>query len=92
MCSFLCSLALLANACVHLEVQSISDGSLVDPALSNPSCGDSAQSDPKHVIRRSIHPPPAFGSSPNLEALALEADKSEDQDGDSSVHANSHFS
>ncbi|MBA0677060.1 hypothetical protein Goari_018487, partial [Gossypium aridum] len=73
-------------------VQSISDGSLVDPALSNPSCGDSAQSDPKHVIRRSIHPPPAFGSSPNLEALALEADKSEDQDGDSSVHANSHFS
>ncbi|MBA0760240.1 hypothetical protein Gotri_022999 [Gossypium trilobum] len=74
------------------QVQSISDGSLVDPALSNPSCGDSAQSDPKHVKRRSIHPPPAFGSSPNLEALALEADKSEDQDGDSSVHANSHFS
>ncbi|MBA0706476.1 hypothetical protein Golax_018582 [Gossypium laxum] len=74
------------------QVQSISDGSLVDPALSNPSCGDSAQSDPKHVIRQSIHPPPAFGSSPNLEALALEADKSEDEDGDSSVHANSHFS
>ncbi|KAH6813270.1 ACT-like protein tyrosine kinase family protein [Perilla frutescens var. frutescens] len=30
----------------------------------------------------SIHPPPAFGSSPNLEALALQAIKSEVQDGD----------
>ena len=39
----------------------------------------------------SIHPPPAFGSSPNLEALALEANNSKDQDEDSSVHANSHF-
>jgi hypothetical protein len=39
----------------------------------------------------SIHPPPAFGSSPNLEALALEANKFDDQDGDNSVHANSKF-
>ncbi|KAG5526854.1 hypothetical protein RHGRI_032946 [Rhododendron griersonianum] len=31
----------------------------------------------------SIHPPPAFGSSPNLEGLALEANKS--QNGDSTV-------
>lgn len=40
----------------------------------------------------SIHPPPAFGSSPNLEALALEATKYENDDGDNSVHANSMFS
>lgn len=33
----------------------------------------------------SIHPPPAFGSSPNLEALALEVSKSEVQDGDSAI-------
>ena len=39
----------------------------------------------------SIHPPPAFGSSPNLEALALEANQFDDKDGDNSVHANSKF-
>ncbi|XP_031285907.1 serine/threonine-protein kinase STY46-like isoform X4 [Pistacia vera] len=42
--------------------------------------------------RQSIHPPPAFGSSPNLEALAIEANKSEDMDGDNSVHANAQYS
>ncbi|XP_044490065.1 serine/threonine-protein kinase STY46-like isoform X4 [Mangifera indica] len=42
--------------------------------------------------RQSVHPPPAFGSSPNLEALAIEANKSEDIDGDNSVHANAQFS
>ena len=31
----------------------------------------------------SIHPPPAFGSSTNLEALALEVSKSQGQDQDS---------
>ncbi|XWS67689.1 hypothetical protein CRYUN_Cryun04dG0027400 [Craigia yunnanensis] len=75
-----------------VQVQSSSDGSLADSTLSNPLCEESAQSSPKHSSRQSIHPPPAFGSSPNLEALALEANKSQDQDGDSSVHANSHFS
>ncbi|KAK3015156.1 hypothetical protein RJ639_005302 [Escallonia herrerae] len=40
----------------------------------------------------SIHPPPAFGSSPNLEALALDANKSQIQDGESAVHAITKFS
>ncbi|CAK9149804.1 unnamed protein product [Ilex paraguariensis] len=35
----------------------------------------------------SIHPPLVFGSSPNLKALALEANKSQDQDGDNVVNA-----
>ncbi|CAN0845694.1 Serine/threonine-protein kinase STY46 [Linum grandiflorum] len=39
-----------------------------------------------------MHPPPAFGSSHNLEALALEEHDSDSQDGDHSVHANSKFS
>ncbi|XP_073033984.1 serine/threonine-protein kinase STY46-like isoform X3 [Primulina eburnea] len=34
----------------------------------------------------SIHPPPAFGSCPNLELLALEASSSEDQDGNRAVN------
>ncbi|XP_030461430.1 serine/threonine-protein kinase STY46-like isoform X1 [Syzygium oleosum] len=42
--------------------------------------------------RLSIHPPPAFGSSPNLELLALEGSESLQKDGDDSVHANGQFS
>ncbi|XP_010066311.2 serine/threonine-protein kinase STY46 [Eucalyptus grandis] len=42
--------------------------------------------------RLSIHPPPAFGSSPNLELLALEGSESLTKDGDNSVHANAQFS
>lgn len=38
----------------------------------------------------SVHPPPAFGSSPNLEALALEATRQDAQDGDS-VNDSSHL-
>ncbi|KAL6965147.1 Serine/threonine-protein kinase sty46 [Sarracenia purpurea var. burkii] len=34
---------------------------------------------------QSIHPPPAFGSSPNLEALALESNKSQGLDGDKDI-------
>ncbi|KAJ0447020.1 hypothetical protein HanPSC8_Chr13g0569431 [Helianthus annuus] len=33
------------------------------------------------------HPPPAFGSPPNLEALALEANESQVQNGDIAVNS-----
>ncbi|KAJ8530310.1 hypothetical protein K7X08_037145 [Anisodus acutangulus] len=39
----------------------------------------------KKEVSRSIHPPPAFGSSPNLEALACEVIKSEVQDEDAAA-------
>ncbi|KAL8488915.1 hypothetical protein ACS0TY_025002 [Phlomoides rotata] len=55
--------------------------------------GNSGESVHSRSPRRgSIHPPPAFGSSPNLEALALEAIKSEVQDGDSAVDAGGNIS
>ncbi|GFS34699.1 ACT-like protein tyrosine kinase family protein [Actinidia rufa] len=57
-----------------VQVLPTSDGNTVDSACSRSPRNDGAQS---------IHPPPAFGSSPNLEALALEA--SQPQDGDSDV-------
>ncbi|KAI3499293.1 hypothetical protein L1887_35088 [Cichorium endivia] len=38
---------------------------------------------PKQQPAQSIHPPPSFGSSPNLEALALEAHESQIRNGDS---------
>ncbi|KAK8311878.1 hypothetical protein V6Z11_D01G001000 [Gossypium hirsutum] len=60
-----------------VQVQSTSDG--------NSPSEESAQSSRKSSNRQSIHPPPAFGSSPNLGSLA-------DQDGDNSEHGNSHFS
>uniref|UniRef100_A0A2P2JU42 non-specific serine/threonine protein kinase n=1 Tax=Rhizophora mucronata TaxID=61149 RepID=A0A2P2JU42_RHIMU len=70
-----------------VQVHPVSDGSLADTVpLDSPGNKTSESS------RRSIHPPPAFGSSPNLEALVLGANNSEDQDDDDSVHANSKFS
>ncbi|XAR59870.1 Dual-specificity kinase [Bertholletia excelsa] len=59
-----------------VQVTSISDGDTAAVAHS---------SSPRSKGLQSIHPPPAFGSSPNLEALALEASKSQDQDGDNAV-------
>ncbi|XP_071691409.1 serine/threonine-protein kinase STY46 [Rutidosis leptorrhynchoides] len=44
-------------------------------------------SSPRHQQAQSIHPPPAFGSSPNLEALALEANESHVRNGDSAVNS-----
>ncbi|KAF6135637.1 hypothetical protein GIB67_028208 [Kingdonia uniflora] len=71
-----------------VQVPSISDGNFVDSALSSSPREDDAQSPSDYPSRQSIHPPPAFGSSPNLEGLALEASKT-DEDG--SVNANSLF-
>lgn len=70
-----------------VQVHPVSDG----------NSGDSVHSDfPKTEAaqissRQSIHPPPAFGSSPNLEVLSLE-NKIDGQDEDSSVHANTQIS
>lgn len=38
-------------------------------------------------ISLSVHPPPAFGSSPNLGALVLEASRQDVQDGDSDANS-----
>ncbi|KAJ9132685.1 hypothetical protein P3X46_033525 [Hevea brasiliensis] len=70
-----------------VQVHPVSDGNLFDSNLSDSPYKEDAQSSRKCVL-----PPPAFGSSPNLEALALEATKCESDDGDNSVHANSKFS
>ncbi|KAF0910702.1 hypothetical protein E2562_004694 [Oryza meyeriana var. granulata] len=63
-----------------VQVSPILDGNQTD-ADSN-TAGEEVAS---RLLNRqqSIHPPPAFGSSTNLEALALEASKSQGQDHDS---------
>ncbi|PON57223.1 Phosphorylase kinase, gamma catalytic subunit [Parasponia andersonii] len=70
-----------------VQVHPISDGNSVYPIHPGSPTEDIAQSS----SRQSLHPPPAFGSSPNLEALALEANNSEDKDEERSVHANTQF-
>ncbi|XP_057966395.1 serine/threonine-protein kinase STY46 [Malania oleifera] len=74
-----------------VQVQPTSDGNSVDSIQSHSPNKEDAQSSLNYSTRQSIHPPPAFGSSPNLEALALEASKSQVKDGDSSVHASALF-
>ncbi|KAJ8767007.1 hypothetical protein K2173_012516 [Erythroxylum novogranatense] len=68
----------------------------VHPVLEEDST-DSVPLDPlgskvNRITRQSIHPPPAFGSSPNLEALALGVIKSENEDVADFVHDNSNYS
>ncbi|KAL3539115.1 hypothetical protein ACH5RR_002481 [Cinchona calisaya] len=66
-----------------VQVPPVSDGNAVDSSGASP---------PRKEVSRSIHPPPAFGSSPNLEALAFEASKSPDEDGDIVLHPSSKVS
>ncbi|KAG9441756.1 hypothetical protein H6P81_017610 [Aristolochia fimbriata] len=68
-----------------VQVSPASDGNQYDSSESySPRQGD-GQSSSSNFSRPS-HPPPSFGSSPNLEALALEASKNI-QDGDSVANA-----
>ncbi|KAF8405477.1 hypothetical protein HHK36_010383 [Tetracentron sinense] len=73
-----------------VQVHPISNEDSVDSVHSNSSRIEDAQSS-IFPSRHSIHPPPSFGSSPNLETLALEANKSHVQDGDSAVNGSPHF-
>ncbi|XP_054777381.1 serine/threonine-protein kinase STY46-like [Prosopis cineraria] len=75
-----------------VQVQPISDGNSADSVRSEAPGKETGQFSSKHSGRQSIHPPPAFGSSPNLEALALEATKYEDLEVEHSVHAGEQYS
>lgn len=73
-----------------VQVQAISDEHSAEFADSC-SVKDTDHNSANFVGRQSIHPPPAFGSSPNLEALALEANNAQDLEVDQSVHARTQF-
>ncbi|XP_058753492.1 serine/threonine-protein kinase STY46-like isoform X3 [Vicia villosa] len=79
---------------VHLvQLHPSSDENPADSFQSNAPRVDSGQSSPKYSSRQgSIFPPPAFGSSPNLEALALEENDSEDSEEERYVHASVQYS
>uniref|UniRef100_A0A804KE30 Uncharacterized protein n=1 Tax=Musa acuminata subsp. malaccensis TaxID=214687 RepID=A0A804KE30_MUSAM len=69
-----------------VQVSPVPDGNQAGPSDSNTPGTRDAQSTSTY-FRQSVHPPPAFGSSPNLEALALEASRQQAQDGDSVANA-----
>nr|XP_010935196.1 serine/threonine-protein kinase STY46 isoform X3 [Elaeis guineensis] len=69
-----------------VQVSPVLDGRQVDSFDSNKPGEEDAQSTSNYLSRQSSHPPPAFGSSANLEALALEASKQYVQDGDSATN------
>ncbi|KAM4089480.1 hypothetical protein ACB094_07G155300 [Castanea mollissima] len=74
-----------------VQVHSTSDGNSAASAHSDFPAGEAAHNAINYSSRHSVHPPPAFGSSPNLEALALEAEKNHDPDEEHSVHASAQF-
>ncbi|KAK1360558.1 hypothetical protein POM88_045032 [Heracleum sosnowskyi] len=49
-------------------------------------------SSPRKEVVHSIHPPPAFGSSPNLDSLVIETKNTHVQDGDSATNASAKYS
>ncbi|KAI4297813.1 hypothetical protein L6164_037678 [Bauhinia variegata] len=70
-----------------VQVHPISDGNSADSVHSKAD-----QSSSRYSSTLSKHPPPAFGSSPNLEALAPEANNSEAPGEEHSLHASVQYS
>ncbi|KAH7849294.1 hypothetical protein Vadar_015838 [Vaccinium darrowii] len=74
-----------------VQVHPSSCGSSVDSDRLEYLVKDDAQSNVNHSSRLGNHPPPTFGSSPNLEALVVHINGSQVEDGDSVVHSASRF-
>ncbi|GLU19712.1 hypothetical protein SLE2022_359460 [Rubroshorea leprosula] len=71
-----------------VQVYPVSNGHSVDFVHSDNSMKEDAQSS-HQLSRHGIHPPPTFGSSPNLEVLALQANRYHLEDGDSAANQTS---
>ncbi|KAI4327800.1 hypothetical protein L6164_020218 [Bauhinia variegata] len=56
-----------------------------DPMHLDSSVKEDAESSFNYYYRHGVHPPPTFGSSSNLEALALQAGKNDIEDGDNAM-------
>ncbi|KAE9596556.1 putative dual-specificity kinase TKL-Pl-4 family [Lupinus albus] len=66
-------------------------GSATDSMHSDPSEKEDAQSSLNYSFKQGIHPPPTFGSSSNLEALALQTTKNNIEGGDSAMGVTPYF-
>ncbi|KAK7252998.1 hypothetical protein RIF29_37358 [Crotalaria pallida] len=66
-------------------------GSATDSMHSDPSEKEDAQSSLSYSFKQGIHLPPTFGSSSNLEALALQTTKNNIEDGGSAMGMTPYF-
>ncbi|CAD5190767.1 unnamed protein product [Musa acuminata subsp. malaccensis] len=73
-----------------VQVPPFPEGKQVDSSDSDAPRTGHAQSD-STCFRQGVHPPPLFGSSPNLEALASEGSRQQVQDGASVAKAIQHL-
>ncbi|XP_039134850.1 serine/threonine-protein kinase STY46-like [Dioscorea cayenensis subsp. rotundata] len=70
-----------------VQVSPVHDVNLINCSDPSAQGEEDAPCSSNYFSRQSTHPPPAFGSSANLEALALEASKPQVQDGDSAANS-----
>ncbi|KAI3980594.1 hypothetical protein MKX01_025159 [Papaver californicum] len=71
-----------------VQASPVFDGHNTDSSIPDSPTNEDTEST-SHTMRQSIHLQPSFGSSHNIEAPELVADKSHDPDGDSTVNASS---
>uniref|UniRef100_A0A2P2LPG3 non-specific serine/threonine protein kinase n=1 Tax=Rhizophora mucronata TaxID=61149 RepID=A0A2P2LPG3_RHIMU len=69
-----------------VQVYPVSNGKPLDFSHSDDAMTDDAQSS-YFTSKQGIHPPPTFGSSPNLEALAFQAGRYHVDDGDDAMES-----
>ncbi|XP_059438560.1 serine/threonine-protein kinase STY17 [Corylus avellana] len=74
-----------------VQVYPIANGNSVDSVYSDSSMKEDAQSSFNNPSKQGIHPPPTFGSSPNLEALALQVNGNSVEDGGSAMSVTPSF-
>ncbi|TKY70282.1 Serine/threonine-protein kinase HT1 [Spatholobus suberectus] len=74
-----------------VQVYPFGGANYVDSIHSDPSEKEDAQSSLNYSLKQGIHPPPTFGSSSNLEALALQTTKNNIEDGGSAMSVTPYF-
>ncbi|XP_068468646.1 serine/threonine-protein kinase STY17 isoform X2 [Phaseolus vulgaris] len=74
-----------------VQVYPFGGANYADSIHSDPSEIEDAQSSLNYSLKQGIHPPPTFGSSSNLEALALQTTKNNIEDGGSAMSVTPYF-
>ncbi|XP_075654463.1 serine/threonine-protein kinase STY17-like isoform X2 [Castanea sativa] len=76
----------------QVQVHPIANGNFVDSVNLDSSMTEDAQSSFHNGSRLTNHPPPTFGSSPNLEASSIQGNKDNVEDEDSAINVTPHLS
>ncbi|XP_004512230.1 serine/threonine-protein kinase STY17 [Cicer arietinum] len=75
-----------------VQVYPFANANYIDSSVhSDTSEKEDAQSSLNYSLKQGIHPPPTFGSSSNLEALALQTNKNNIEDGDNAMGVTANF-